>query len=287
MRVREPTLKRWPRACARLGIALDVIGSGSGNGVPHPECVLGGYDLVFAKARCALEAMATGTAVVLCDTSGLGPMVTTANVERLRPWNFGARCLKHPLDSERIVEEMRRYDSCDARRVAGYIRGHAALDGAVREYLAIYREALAEPAPPGGDEVAGYLRATAERMGSLESAVESAHSHALDGRAGRKLRPAHRNFDRAGCGVRTGRGRVRGGGRDYQPRGNCPGQLSAVSSSYLLPLARQTALAERPRLRRVRTAAHPGFPKPWILEHGLSIPPGWRPPKIPANTCCG
>ena len=38
----------------------------------------GDYDLVFAKARCALEAMAVGAAVVLCDTHGLGPMVTSA-----------------------------------------------------------------------------------------------------------------------------------------------------------------------------------------------------------------
>ena len=161
-------------ACASRGIALDVIGSGSGNSVPHPECVLGGYDLVFAKARCALEAMATGAAVVLCDSSGLGPMVTTANVERLRPWNFGARCLTGPLEPDRIAGEVRHYDACNARRVAGHIREHAALDGAVREYLSIYREALAEPAP-GGDELAAYLRATAERMGSMESALEHAN----------------------------------------------------------------------------------------------------------------
>lgn len=53
--------------------------------------MLGGYDLVFAKARCALEAMAVGCAVVLCDVGGLGPLVTRAQVQHLRRWNFGRR----------------------------------------------------------------------------------------------------------------------------------------------------------------------------------------------------
>src|SRR5262249_33300266 len=53
-------------ACARLGLALEVIGSGVNNVCEHPETVLGGFDIVFAKAKCALEAMAVGAAVVLC-----------------------------------------------------------------------------------------------------------------------------------------------------------------------------------------------------------------------------
>ena len=39
----------------------------------RPEEALGSYDIVFAKARAAAEAVATGTAVVLCDVAGAGP----------------------------------------------------------------------------------------------------------------------------------------------------------------------------------------------------------------------
>lgn len=67
-------------ACAETNLPVDVVGSYSGNSCPAPESILGNYDLVFAKARCALEAMAVGTAVILCDTRGLGPMVTASEV---------------------------------------------------------------------------------------------------------------------------------------------------------------------------------------------------------------
>src|SRR6185503_12317531 len=53
-------------ACRRAGISLDVVGSKAGRTSERPEKILGQYDIVFAKARCALEALAVGTAVVLC-----------------------------------------------------------------------------------------------------------------------------------------------------------------------------------------------------------------------------
>ena len=54
-------------ACKRAGIELDVIGAGVNASALNPESLLSNYDLVFAKARCALEALAVGTAVILCD----------------------------------------------------------------------------------------------------------------------------------------------------------------------------------------------------------------------------
>ena len=59
-------------ACRESGITLDVIGLGSGRGCAAPETVLGDYDLVLAKGRAALEALAIGTAVIVCDAAGLG-----------------------------------------------------------------------------------------------------------------------------------------------------------------------------------------------------------------------
>ena len=85
-------------ACEALGIPVDVVGAGTGNVTPAPEQLLLQYDLVFAKGRSAIEAMAVGCAVVLCDASGMGPMVTMADYRALREWNFGARTLRDPLD---------------------------------------------------------------------------------------------------------------------------------------------------------------------------------------------
>jgi hypothetical protein len=131
-------------ACRRMGIHVDVVGSGVANLSATPENILPGYDLVFAKARCAIEAMASGCAVILCDTTGLGAMVTTTNVKQLQPWNFGFRVLQRPLDTELIVHEIQRYDAADAGHVSAYMRGHASLDDAVDRYLEIYRRALSE-----------------------------------------------------------------------------------------------------------------------------------------------
>src|ERR1041385_3138375 len=44
-------------ACQQINLPLDVIGTRVGHLVHHPEHVLPSYDVVFAKARCALEAM--------------------------------------------------------------------------------------------------------------------------------------------------------------------------------------------------------------------------------------
>lgn len=59
-------------ACARAGIALELMGRGTRTDQANPESLIGEYDLVFAKARCALEALAVGASVVLCDSTGPG-----------------------------------------------------------------------------------------------------------------------------------------------------------------------------------------------------------------------
>jgi len=49
-------------ACRSAGLELKVIGSGVGKHIDNPEVVLGQYDIVFAKAKAAMEAMAVGNA---------------------------------------------------------------------------------------------------------------------------------------------------------------------------------------------------------------------------------
>ncbi len=131
-------------ACGRLGIELDIAGRASGNPIDHPEEILGNYDIVFAKARCGLEAMATGCAVVLVDPHGAGPMVTTKNWETLRPLNFGFEACPDPLTAEHLVGEAARYDANEARQVAELTHREASLPRMTGHFLELYETVIEE-----------------------------------------------------------------------------------------------------------------------------------------------
>jgi hypothetical protein len=125
-------------ACQQEKIQLDTVGAGVDSEIRAPEQILPEYDLVFAKARCALEAMAVGAAVVLCDTRGLGPMVKSSNVEELRRWNFGMKVLAHPLVPSEITARIREYEPSDVQRVRDYIRESATLEDTLTKWCSIY-----------------------------------------------------------------------------------------------------------------------------------------------------
>lgn len=136
------------KACREAGLAVDVVGEGVDNIVTIPERLLLDYDLVFAKAKAAMEAMAVGNAVVLCDFSGVGPMVTSAQFDELRPLNFGFEALREPLGPEPLLREIARYDAADAARVRDLIRSTASLTAAVERLVRIYHDVVAEQPPP-------------------------------------------------------------------------------------------------------------------------------------------
>jgi len=159
------------RACKEAGIALDVVGGRWGNQAEQPEDLLGQYDLVFAKARAALEALAVGAAVIVCDVGGVGPMVTTENFDRLRSLNFGMRAMNEPLSHEVLTREIARYDATDAAEVSRRVRASAGRDAAVDEIVALYEEVMAEyrAAPPG--DPCDELRAAAAYLRSISPQV--------------------------------------------------------------------------------------------------------------------
>ena len=131
-------------ACQTRGIPYDTVGAGVSRTVEAPAKILLNYDLVFAKARCAIEAMATGAAVILCDRQGLGGLVTTSNFDAFRQLNFGHATLAQPLDADKIVGEIARYDAEDIARVSTRIRREAGLAEAAERWLALYHDVLAE-----------------------------------------------------------------------------------------------------------------------------------------------
>ena len=138
-------------ACRRASIELDVVGASAGTAVAHPESILGGFDLAFAKAKCAMEAMACGLAVILCGDAGLGGLVRSGELDRLRRLNFGVRTLQRPLTAENVLAELALYDAADARAVSDRIRETASSDALHASLLSLYETAIAEHAGRGND----------------------------------------------------------------------------------------------------------------------------------------
>ena len=158
-------------ACQRCGITLEMRGLRSGNPTNAPQELLPHYDIVFAKARAAIEAMAVGCAVVLCDAAGLGPMVNTTNFSTLRPNNFGLRTLVGKLTVENIARAIQTYDPTDAARVCDLVRREANMNDAVDEIVRLYSEVIAENAERVSDSVA-ELRAVGAYLQTLDVIIK-------------------------------------------------------------------------------------------------------------------
>jgi hypothetical protein len=143
-------------ACAARDIALDVIGQAVGRLVSAPESWLPRYDLIFASALTALEAMACGRAVIVCDGRGLAGLVTPARFAQWRPRNFGLRTLMAPVTTEAVLREIDAYDAESAAEVGRRVRQEAGLDVWLAGLLTLYRDVIVEhrASPPSETEAA-------------------------------------------------------------------------------------------------------------------------------------
>jgi len=92
--------------CRMAGLECQIVGAGVGRSVADPERLLTEHSVVFAKGKVALEALACGCAVIVCDQRGLGPLVTPENFDRLRRESFGFPCMTDEVTTEGIVERL-------------------------------------------------------------------------------------------------------------------------------------------------------------------------------------
>ncbi len=165
-------------ACERTGLELEAVGSGVGRTTARPEELLAGADVVFAKGRSALEAMAAGAAVILCDEIGLGELVTAGRVGAMRPLNFGRRLLQRPVTVEGVAGEVVRYDAADAARVTDWMRREVDLEAALDRLVGVYGETIAlgrEVVADSEEEsraVSTYLQRWAPRFHDYGAAAE-------------------------------------------------------------------------------------------------------------------
>ena len=132
------------KVCVANSIQLDVLGPGAGQVVDDLPSRLPHYDIVFATARMALEALAVGCAVVVADGRGLAGMVNSLNASVWRRDNYGKRLLTTHITAKAIQQAIDRFDHEDARRVSNWIRENASLNDSLRELEQIYSDAMAD-----------------------------------------------------------------------------------------------------------------------------------------------
>jgi glycosyl transferase family 4 len=146
------------KACKARGIVLDVAGHGANMPIAAPEEAMRGYDVVFASALSAMEAMAMGRAVICCDGRGLAGLVTTATYPKWRPINFGLRSLTSAVTPEAILENLDRYAPLDAAKVSAMLRAEGGWRESARCWLERYRRVIDEwqrrPADSNATQVA-------------------------------------------------------------------------------------------------------------------------------------
>ena len=159
-------------ACAnRAGLALDVHGWRAARAIERPETVLPQYDIVFAKGRAALEAVAVGCAVIVCDAFGVGPMITMQNAMELRSLKGDYLRLYSPMSVDALTRQINSYNPPDAAAVSNLARSIVGMEPVVAALTIAYQKIVDEfAAAPTGADVES--RAASDYLARLNSQVK-------------------------------------------------------------------------------------------------------------------
>ncbi len=135
------------QACAAHGLDVAEVGGAVGRVVPDLSGLFRDADLVFASGRSALEAAASGCAVVLVDGEGMHGLIRAADIERVADLNCGVGALVHPPAAEALSDAIAGYDAADAAAVTDSLRSTHSLDAQGQRLLDTYA-ILREAGPP-------------------------------------------------------------------------------------------------------------------------------------------
>jgi hypothetical protein len=146
-------------ACRNAGIGVTTLGRGAGRVVVDPERELAEYDLVFATARSALEAIAAGAATIVMDARGMAGMATRENAEHFRRHNYGARVLTDEVTVDSVSAAIARYDAAEAAALSAALRPVIDIERQLDSFEALYADMISEfrATPSGRDEFAAAL----------------------------------------------------------------------------------------------------------------------------------
>ena len=165
------------RACARTSLELHHVGTHGSQAVADPREALNHADIVFGKARVILEAMACGRAAYVFDHNGAEGWVTAQNVGELSADNFGGQSRPIPVDENRLVADLGRYDPAMGPLNRDFVVAHCS----ATKHAAALVEVLRGVAPRTADPVDVPLRELARlvRVGHrADGEAFAVHAHA-------------------------------------------------------------------------------------------------------------
>jgi hypothetical protein len=130
------------------GYAFRIAGQKS-TLVDCPEEVLPQYDLVFAVGRSAIEALASGCAVILWDRGVVGPLVTPQNFWQCVCANFALTSMQLPycmpgdtLSERWLQAQLAEISSGRSSELTQMVRKYLSLDNVGRQIQAVCNDAL-------------------------------------------------------------------------------------------------------------------------------------------------
>jgi hypothetical protein len=129
-------------ACRAWFLSLDEFCAGTNRDVANAAETLCNYDLVVATSRHALEALASGCAVILADHRGFAGLVTEENVEAWRRANFSTELLSEATSAPLLVDAIRSYDAASATRASDWLRQRVGMDGYLDQLQRLYDLAI-------------------------------------------------------------------------------------------------------------------------------------------------
>ncbi|MGB8818985.1 MAG: hypothetical protein WCC66_13790 [Rhizobiaceae bacterium] len=122
---------------------LEVIGPWAGKTVDDLPAACLGQHLVFASARCAMEASATGAGVIVCDPRGLAGFLTPELWRKAGLHNLGYGCLAEPCEIDTLAGALRRWNPWKASKAGKIIRAERDLSVGLDRIESIYRSVIA------------------------------------------------------------------------------------------------------------------------------------------------
>ncbi|NMJ40770.1 glycosyltransferase family 4 protein [Roseomonas sp. JC162] len=146
-------------ACAGAGLELEEVGPATGRVSDDLPSLYRDADIVFASGRSALEAAATGCAVVLTEGRGLHGTIRPEDVDRVIDYNWGIHLLARRASVRSLAAAIAAYDPAGAAEVARRVRRRCGLDSQGERLLGIYADIRAAAAPNAGhgQAIASFL----------------------------------------------------------------------------------------------------------------------------------
>ena len=150
-----------------------------------PEVVLPEYDIVLSSGRSALEAMASGCAVIPISRSACLDLVDLNNFDLFRSYNFSPRQNTGQFNAASIVNAISLYDPARITALTAAVRSQCTLDAAADTLESLYVRTIEDfseqyPVPSAGckDELhalANYIQSVMPMVRDRERLLAENH----------------------------------------------------------------------------------------------------------------